>query len=155
MSPETGRGRVPPAAWGYFARSFLPANVVNEKPRYWRMETDISLDDHHLGHCVIPAFVPSKTFSRNKTHHRTHLVPLKTFSWNKMPYEVHLVPLKTFSRNQIAGLGGTCYLHIGLHTISRQKSAAWWAPRGAGCRSGDAPGCPPPGNNNALRFPPR
>lgn len=72
------------------------------------METDISLDDHPLGRCVIPAFVPSKTFS-----------------WNKMPYEVHLVPLKTFSRNQIAGLGGTCYLHIGLHTISRQKSAAW------------------------------
>lgn len=90
------------------------------------METDISLDDHPLGHCVIPAFVPSKTFSRNKTHHRTHLVPLKTFSWNKIPYEVHLVPLKTFSRNQIAGLGGEYYLHIGLsHTISRRKSAAW------------------------------
>ena len=59
--------------------------------------------------CVLRCyFVPSKTFSRNKTH--------------KI---VHLVPLKTFSRNQIAGLGGTCYLHIGLHTISRQKSAAW------------------------------
>ena len=34
MLPETGCGRVPPAAWGYFARSFLPANVVDEKPRY-------------------------------------------------------------------------------------------------------------------------
>ena len=76
------------------------ANVVNEKPRYWRMETDISLDDHPLGHCAIPAFVPSKTFSRNKTHHRVHLVPPKTFSWNKTPYKVHLVSYKTFSRNQ-------------------------------------------------------
>lgn len=66
------------------------ANVVNEKPRYWRMETNISLDDYPLGHCAIPAFVPSKTFS-----------------WNKTPYKVHLVLLKTFLRNQIAGLGGT------------------------------------------------
>ena len=49
----------------------------------------------------------------------------KTFSWNKTPYEVRLVPSKTFSRNQIAGLGGAYYLHIGLHTISRRKSAAW------------------------------
>ena len=32
MLPEMGCGRVPPAAWGYIARSFLPANVVNEKP---------------------------------------------------------------------------------------------------------------------------
>lgn len=73
------------------------------------METGISSEDLPLGHCAIPAFVPSKTFS-----------------WNKIPYEVHLVPLKTFSRNQIAGLGDAYYLHIGLpHTISRRKSAAW------------------------------
>lgn len=89
------------------------------------METDISMEDHPLGHCVIPVFVPIKTFFRNKTCCKALLVPLKTFSWNKMPYEVHLVPLKTFSRNQIAGLGGEYYLHIGLHTISRRKSAAW------------------------------
>ena len=153
MSPETGRGRVPPAAWGYFTRSFLPANVVDEKPRYWRMETDISLDDHPLGHCVIPAFVPSKTFSQNKTHHRDHLVPLKTFSWNKTPYRVYLVPSKTFSRNRISSFGGSYYLHIGLHTISRRKSAVWIEPRVAGYRSGGAPGCQLPGNNSAQRFP--
>ena len=29
-------------------------------------------------------FVPSKTFSRNKTNKIVHLVPLKTFSRNKM-----------------------------------------------------------------------
>ena len=138
MSPETGRGRVPPSAWGYFARSFLPANVVNEKPRYWRMETDISLDDHPSGHCVIPVF----------------LFQLKRFFRNKTPYKVHLVPSKTFSRNQIAGLVGAYYQHIGLpHTISRRKSAVWIEPRGAGYHSGDAPGCPPPGNNSAQRFP--
>lgn len=85
------------------------ANVVNEKPRYWGMKTGISSEDLPLGHCAIPAFVPSKTFSRNKT-----------------PYKVHLVLLKTFSQNQIAGPGGAYYLHIGLpHTISRRKSAAW------------------------------
>ncbi len=101
------------------------ADVVDENSDIGGMGTDRSLDDHPLGLCAIPAFVPSKTFSRNKTHHRAHLVPLKTFSWNQMPYEVHLVPLKTFLRNQIAGLGGAYYLHIGLHTISRWKSAAW------------------------------
>lgn len=52
-------------------------------------------------------------------------VPSKTFSRNKMPYEVRLVLSKTFSRNQIAGFGGEYYLHIGQHTISRRKSAAW------------------------------
>ncbi len=35
--------------------------------------------------CVLRCyFVPSKTFSRNKTHKIVHLVPLKTFSRNKM-----------------------------------------------------------------------
>ena len=29
-------------------------------------------------------FVPSKTFSRNKTHLKTHLVQLKTFIWNEI-----------------------------------------------------------------------
>lgn len=142
MSPETGRGRVPPSAWGYFARSFLPADVVSRiwvtwsmrivqrgerKTLIWGMETGISSEDHPppSGHCVIPVFVPSKTFSWNKTRHSAHLVPSKTFSWNKTPHKVHLVPLKTFSRNQIAGLGGAYYLHIGLHTISRRKSEAW------------------------------
>lgn len=54
------------------------------------METDISLDDHPSGHCVIPVFVPIKTFFRNKT-----------------PSKVHLVPLKTFLRNQISSFGST------------------------------------------------
>ena len=35
--------------------------------------------------CVLRCyFVPSKTFSRNKTYKIVHLVPLKTFSRNKM-----------------------------------------------------------------------
>ena len=74
MSPETGRGRVLPAAWGYFARSFLPADVVNEKPRYWRMETGISSEDLPLGRCVIPAFVPLKRFRGTK-----HIIDLTWF----------------------------------------------------------------------------
>lgn len=35
--------------------------------------------------CVLRCyFVPSKTFSRNKTYKIVRLVPLKTFLWNKM-----------------------------------------------------------------------
>ena len=39
----------------------------------------------HSWQCVLRCnFVPSKTFSQNKTHKIVHLVPLKTFSRNKM-----------------------------------------------------------------------
>ena len=51
--------------------------------------------------CVLRCyFVPSKTFSRNKTPRQTHLVQIKTFSRNKTHPQAHSVPSKTFSRNQ-------------------------------------------------------
>ena len=43
-------------------------------------------------------FVPSKTFSRNKTPRQTHLVQIKTFSRNQTTMQAHSVQPKTFSR---------------------------------------------------------
>ena len=61
-------------------------------------------------------FVPSKTFSRNKTHLKTHLVQLKTFIWNEIVLAfsrqlfktVHLV-VYLDAVGLTAGMGGQTY----------------------------------------------
>ena len=61
-------------------------------------------------------FVPSKTFSRNKTHLKTHLVQLETFIWNEIVLAfsrqlfktVHLV-VYLDAVGLTAGMGGQTY----------------------------------------------
>ncbi len=61
------------------------------------METDISLDDHPSGHCVIPAFVPSKTFPPSKTPYMMCTwYHLKRFRGTKHIVELTWYRLKRF-----------------------------------------------------------